>query len=181
MTSSRQRITTYYSSSTAAICFTTSIRRYCLLTTYRKPAGDVNAASLGTPDRYVEGALVRGSAAWLLSRILASPGVATVVNNPPRWVDRVALAATVAAIHTAARRFDTASAACEREDATVLGAVALESNPEWTVRRAAGYLKISERRTQELAAKLGGRKIGRQWLLEETAVRQEHEKRKRTA
>jgi hypothetical protein len=51
------------------------------------------------PDRYIEGALVHGSSAWLLGRILASPGVATVLRNPPGWVDRAELAATVAAIH----------------------------------------------------------------------------------
>jgi hypothetical protein len=134
------------------------------------------------PDRYIEGALVHGSSAWLLSRILASPGVAAVVKNLPQWVDRVELAATIAAIHKAAQRFDTASSAAhEREDAALLGAVMPESGPDWTVRRAADFLGLSERRTQELAAQLGGRKIGRQWIFDDLAVRHEHERRRQAA
>lgn len=141
-------------------------------------------ASLGTPgDRYVEGALVRGSSAWLLSRILASPGVAAVVNNSPQWVDRAELAATIAAIHTAAQRFDTASAALEREDAAPLGAVMPQSDRdrEWTVRRAADFLGLSTRRVQERAVELGGRKVGRQWIFDAAAVHHEHEKRRQVA
>lgn len=139
-------------------------------------------ASLGTPgDRYVEGALVRGSSAWLLSRILASPGVAAVVNNSPQWVDRAELAATIAAIHTAARRFDTTTAALEREDAAPLGAVMPQSAPGWTVRRAAAYLGLSHRRVQEIAAELGGRRVGRAWILDEAAVREYERRRHRAA
>jgi hypothetical protein len=142
----------------------------------------MNATSLGTPDRYIEGALVSDSPALLFSRILRSPNVATVLRNPPIWVDHAALASTVEAIHTAARRFDAASAALKREDAAVLGAVMPQSDRdgEWTVRRAADFLGLAQRTVQERAAELGGRKVGRQWLLQETAVRQEHEKRKRT-
>jgi len=141
----------------------------------------MNGATLRPPERYIEGALVRGSSSWLLSRILASPGVATVVDNPPRWVDRAELAATIAAIHTAARRFDTASAAHEREDAALLGAVTPQLDPAWTVRRAADFLGLSERRVQERAAELGGRKVGRQWILDEVAVRQEYQRRRQRA
>lgn len=142
----------------------------------------MNAASLSPPDRYVEGALVHGSSAWLLSRILASPGVATVVSNPPGWVDRAELAATIAAIHTAASRFDTASSAAhEREDAALLGAVTPQLDPAWTVRRAADYLGLSDRRVQELAAELGGRRVGRAWILDEVAVREYERRRQRAA
>lgn len=55
----------------------------------------------------------------------------------PVWLDQVELTATVAAIHQAAKAFDTMSTAPERETATITRAVTLESNPEWTVRRAA--------------------------------------------
>jgi hypothetical protein len=143
-----------------------------------------NGAPLRPPDpeRYIEGALVRGSSAWLLSRIVASPGVTTVLNNPPGWVDRTELAATIAAIHKAARGFDTASAAPERDTATALGAVMPESDLlGWTVRRAADFLGLSDRRVQEMAPELGGRRVGRQWLLDEVAVHHEGERRRHRA
>jgi hypothetical protein len=131
--------------------------------------------------RFISGAVVSDSPAVLLSRILRSPNVVTVLNHPPLWVDRAELAATIAAIHKAAQRFGTASAALEREDATVVSAVTPQLGPEWTVRRAADFLGLSQRRTQELAAQLGGRKVGRQWLLDELAVREYGKRRHRAA
>lgn len=134
------------------------------------------AAPLIPPERYIDsGALVRGSSAWLISRILNSPAVAKVVTSPPRLVDRAELAATVAAIHQASRAFETSVTALERGNETTAGAVAPQS--EWTTKQAADHLRMSQRRVQELAAELGGRKIGRQWLLDEVAVRREHQRR----
>lgn len=137
-----------------------------------------------TTSRYVEhAAVVSGAPAWLLSRILRSPNVATVVNNAPRWIDHAELNATVEAIHGAAKAFQMASAARERENATVPGAVTAESDdPGWTVRRAAAYLGLSPRRVQELAPELGGRRVGRrQWVLDSAAVRHEHQRRNEAA
>lgn len=140
-----------------------------------------NSAPSLPSQRYIEaGAVVTGGPALLLSRILRSPNVATVLRNPPGWVDRGALAATVEAIHRAARRFESASAALEREDATVVGAVMPESDAGWTTRRAADYLGLSPRRVQERAAEFGGRKVGRQWIFDELAVRQ-YERRRQVA
>lgn len=128
-----------------------------------------------TTGRYVEhAAIVSGGAAWLLSRILRSPAVAKLTGNPPAWLDRSEISATVNAIHHAAKAFEVASTAHERENATVVGAVDAQSDPtpEWTVSRAADHLRLSPRRVQELAPELGGRRVGRQWILNELAVRE---------
>jgi hypothetical protein len=109
-------------------------------------------------------AIVSGAPAWLLSRIMRSPNVKKVLSTPPLWVDRAEVAAAVDAIHRAAKAFETASGALERDDGTV--------------RRAADYLGLSERRVQERAIELGGRKVGRQWILDEVAVRQEYQRRR---
>jgi hypothetical protein len=124
--------------------------------------------------RFIElpAAVVTGGPAWLLSRILRSPSVATVISLPPIWVNQAELTATITAIHRAAKAFDTMATAPERETATLTCAVTLESNSEWTVRKAADYLGLSQRRVQELASQLGGRRVGRQWILEEVAVRE---------
>jgi hypothetical protein len=124
-------------------------------------------------------AVVSGGPAWLLSKILRSPSVAKAISHPPIWLDQAELTATVAAIHQAAKAFDTAAVtAPERETAAITRAVTLESNSEWTVRRAADYLRLSRRRVQELASKLGGRRIGRQWILDGVAVREFARQRK---
>jgi hypothetical protein len=114
-------------------------------------------------------AMVSGSPAVLLDRLLRSPNVAKVLSCPPSWVDFGDLATTVAAIHLAGRAWAEQAA---REDATVLNAVVPDCPSVWTVQRAAEYLQLSQRRTQEIArAQLGGRKSGRAWVLDEVAVR----------
>jgi hypothetical protein len=123
-------------------------------------------------------AVVSGGPAWLLSKILRSTSVAKVISHPPVWLDHAELTATVAAIHQAAKAFAMTATAPERETAALTCAVTLESNPEWTVRKAADYLQLSRRRVQELASQLGGRRIGRQWILDEVAVREFARKRR---
>ena len=122
-------------------------------------------------DRFLEhAAVVAGDTAWLLSRILVSPDVAKVVANPPRWCDRAELAATVAAIHRAAR---ASRELAQREDADQTDAEAPESGTGWSVKHSAGYLGLSVRRVQELApTELGGRLVGGVWVLDEQAVRE---------
>jgi hypothetical protein len=118
-------------------------------------------------------ALVSGSPAWLLARILRSPDVKRVLTHPPVWVERGHLTDTINAIDQAAKAFETALTAFERGNETPLGAVAGQS--DWTTREAASHLGMSQRRVQELAAALGGRRVGREWRLPEVAVR-EYEK-----
>lgn len=48
----------------------------------------------------------------------------------------------------------------------------LPHEPTVTVRHAAKRLGISERQARRLAAKLGGRKVGNQWRLDEQAIRE---------
>lgn len=122
--------------------------------------------------RFVEqpAALVSGGPAWLLSRILPSREVVKVLSRPPPWLDRADVAATVAAIHRVAKELNPPPTALERDTATLVGAVTPES--PWTVRRAVDHLQLSVRRVQELALDLGGRRVGRHWLLDEVAVRE---------
>jgi excisionase family DNA binding protein len=123
-------------------------------------------------------AIIGGSAAWLLSRVLRSPDIRRVLDNPPGWIERGDITAMVTAVDLAARAFVASQPAPRRGKMTPLGAVVPES--EWSTRQAAEYLGISRRRVQELAEELGGQRVGqRQWLLPEIAVR-EYERRKKT-
>jgi excisionase family DNA binding protein len=118
-------------------------------------------------------ALVSGPSAWILSRILRSPDVRRILANPPAWIERGDLADTVMAIDQAGKAFEVALSALERGNEAPLSAVMPQS--EFTTRQAAERLGLSQRRVQELAALLGGRRVGRQWRLPEAAVR-EYEK-----
>lgn len=115
-------------------------------------------------------AIVSGSAAWLLSRLLRSPDNRRVLDNPPTWIERDDVADTVTAIHLAARAF-AAPTALERGKAATVGATVAQSASNWTTQQTASYLRISVRRTQELAPDLGGVRVGRQWLIPATVVR----------
>jgi excisionase family DNA binding protein len=129
---------------------------------------------------YVEhGAIVSGGPTWMISRILASPSVRDLLDNPPAWIERGHLAATVDAIHQAARAFEAESAARERGKPATVSAVAAQS--EWTTREAADYLGLSQRRVQEIAADLGGTQAGRRWRIPATAAREYQRRRKETA
>jgi hypothetical protein len=123
-------------------------------------------------------AIIGGSAAWLLSRLLRSPDIRRVLDNPPSWIERGDIADAVTAINKAAKAFVASQPAPTRGQMATLGAVVSES--EWTTHQAAEYLGISQRRVQEIAPELGGQRVGqRQWLLPEIAVR-EYERRKKT-
>lgn len=119
-------------------------------------------------------AVLSGPAALVVSRVLSSPNVVKVLSGLPPWLApyRSEISAAVQAIHRAAKAFETAATAPGRDTATVVGAVTLDSNSEWTVRKAADYLGLSRRRVQELAGQLGGRRVGRLWILDEVTVRE---------
>jgi excisionase family DNA binding protein len=118
-------------------------------------------------------ALVSGSTAWLLSRILRSPAVKRLLAHPPAWIERGDLADTINAVDQAGKAFEVALSALERGNEAPLSAMVPQS--EFTTRQAAERLGLSQRRVQELATLLGGRRVGRQWRLPEAAVR-EYEK-----
>lgn len=124
-------------------------------------------------------ALVAGGPAWLISRMLASPHVARLLNHPPAWIERGHLTDTVMAIDLAARAFEVSLTAPERGNEAPLGAVAGQS--DWTTREAANYLGMSQRRVQELAGALGGRRVGREWRLPAAAVRKYEKQGKQAA
>jgi hypothetical protein len=119
-------------------------------------------------------AMVSGSAAWLLSRLLRSPHVVKVLNAPSGGLDRAAISATVAAIHCAGRAYESRLDQQRRDNALAPGAIVAES---WTTQHTADYLRISRRRAQELATELDGKRIGRQWAIPAAAVRA-YERRK---
>lgn len=114
-------------------------------------------------------AVVSGPPAVLLSLLLRSPNVRTVVEGLPPWLRpyRAEIARVVEELHRVA-----ASTALEREDAEPVSATAADSGT-CTVSEAADRLRLSVRRTQELAAAglLGGRRVGRTWQLDSAAVR----------
>jgi excisionase family DNA binding protein len=124
----------------------------------------------GPVDRLISepAAMVSGSAAWLLSRLLRSPSVVKVLTNAP---DRADIAATVDAIHAAGRAHANRPEQERRDNATAPGAVAAQSAADWSTGQAADYLQISRRRAQELASELDGEKIGRAWRIPASAVR----------
>jgi hypothetical protein len=139
-----------------------------------------NSAPPLPPQRYIEaGAVVTGGPAWLVSRVLRSPNVARLLDQPPAWIERDDLTATVTAIHLAGRAFEVSLTAPKRGNETTASAVMPESG--WTTKRAADYLGLSPRRLQERATEFGGRKVGRQWIFDEMALRHEHARRRQRA
>jgi hypothetical protein len=114
-------------------------------------------------------AVISGAPAWLLSRVLRSERVTKVLANPHTGVDRADLAAVVDAIHRAGRAYANRLDQQRRDNADPPGADVQQS---WTTKRAAEHLEISQRRVQELAAGLGGRRVGREWRIPEVAVRE---------
>jgi hypothetical protein len=122
-------------------------------------------------------AKVSGGAAWLISRVLASENVAKVLARPPAGVDTADVEATIAAINAAGRAWETGVTLRQRDNATALSATMAHSAANWTTAEAADYLKISRRRAQEIAADLGGTRIGRHWVIPAVAVRRLAEQR----
>ena len=116
-------------------------------------------------------AVISGPAAWLLSRLLSSPDNRRVLDNPPTWIERDAVADAITAIHLAGRAFVTPQAALERGKTATVGAAVADSTVNWTTQQTASYLRISVRRTQELAPELDGVRVGRQWLIPAVVVR----------
>jgi Helix-turn-helix domain len=122
-------------------------------------------------------AQISGGAAWLISRVLASENLAKVLSRPPAGVDRADVAAAIAAINAAGRAWETDLTLRQRDNATALSATVPQSATTWTTAEAADYLKISRRRAQEIAANLGGTRIGRHWVIPVVAVRRLAEQR----
>jgi excisionase family DNA binding protein len=168
-TSRRWMSIMFCSAMTADTCGITFTRPYC------PPITRVTSNTMTTNGRLIgaQTALVAGSSAWLLARILRSPDVRRVLTHPPVWVERGDLTDTINAIDQAAKAFETALTALERGKTATLSAGTAQS--ELTTREAANHLGMSQRRVQELAAALGGRRVGREWRLPEVAVR-EYEK-----
>jgi excisionase family DNA binding protein len=122
-------------------------------------------------------AVISGGAAWLINRVLSSPDVTRVLESPPSWIERGDIADALTAIDQAAKAFAASQPAPRRGKTATLGAAVADSAGNWTTAEAAEYLRISVRRTQELAPELGGVRIGRQWLIPAVAARLYAERR----
>lgn len=133
-----------------------------------------------TGSRFIEhGALISGSGAFLLSRLLRSPQVVAYMRSAG-WLGGDDFDLALAAIHTAGRAWEATINLPRRDNARV--SVHSLSNPAtMSIEDAAGLLGLSVRRIQELAqsGSLEGQRIGRRWILDEVAVRREYERRQR--
>jgi hypothetical protein len=127
-------------------------------------------------------ALISGTAAFLLSRLLRSPQVTAYIRSAG-WVGGDDFDLALAAIHAAGRAWETTINLPQRENARAN--VRSLSNPAtMSIEAAAGHLGLSVRRTQELAQSglLEGQRTGRRWVLDEASVRNyQHHHQKRTA
>lgn len=122
---------------------------------------------------YVEGAaLIEGFAAHVLDRVLARhlPAVLAVMPFSPE--QRAEVDAARAAIQQAADRYEQRPlSAADDETALDVAAVSADSAHEWiSTSEAAVMLGVQERRARQLAAAGMGRKVGRAWLLDRSAV-----------
>ena len=126
---------------------------------------------------YVSGALVSGAPAHVLDRVLRSPDVQRLVDNLPAWL-RAEVEATARAIRRAAVEYEALPVSLQRSDETSFGEIAGRStrmgeSVGWVcVEQAANLLGVTPRRVQQLAAGGMGRRVGRVWQLDETAVRE---------
>jgi hypothetical protein len=127
------------------------------------------------PPPYVSGALVSGASAHVIDRVLRSPNVQQVLDNLPEWL-RVEVEATVKAIRRAAADYEALPISLRRSAEAPVGEIAARSqhigSDGWLdVEQAATLLDVTPRRVQQLAAGGMGRRVGRIWRLDETAVR----------
>ena len=136
---------------------------------------------------YVEAtALVSGASAHVLDRLLRSPDVRRLVDNLPAWM-RAEVEATARAIRRAAADYEALPISLERSDETPFGEIEGRSarmgeSVGWVcVEQAANLLGVTPRRVQQLAAGGMGRRVGRVWQLDGTAVREYGQQRRRQA
>ncbi|WP_103381943.1 helix-turn-helix domain-containing protein [Pseudonocardia dioxanivorans] len=117
-------------------------------------------------------ALVSGPLALLLHELAAAPAVRPYVRVLPVWARpyRSEIEAGLQAVAQAAQAWS--STAPERDNAEPSSAGEPES--ECSVAQAGALLGLGARRVQELAAagELGGRRVGRIWLLNRVVVEQ---------
>jgi excisionase family DNA binding protein len=129
---------------------------------------------------YIPGpaAVVNGTGAFLLSRLLRSPQVAGYIRDNV-WLHGPDFNRVIAAIHAAGRAWESTVDLPQRDSVrvrmhppTISGTLNIEA--------AALILGVSIRRTQELASKgtIRGRRVGRRWQLDTTSVHAHHHHRR---
>jgi hypothetical protein len=122
---------------------------------------------------YIPGpaAVITGSAAFLLSKLLRAPPVAAYIHQA-LWLHGDDFDAMLAAVHAAGRGWESTVHLAQRDN--VRAYVRSPANPgTMGTKDAAAILGLSIRRTQELT-KLGsltGHRVGRRWELDPGSVR----------
>ncbi|MGH3573383.1 MAG: helix-turn-helix domain-containing protein [Pseudonocardiaceae bacterium] len=137
-----------------------------------------------TSSRYVEhGAIVSGSAAYLLSRLLRAASVTSYIRGAA-WLHGDDFGHAVHTIHQAARAWQLGVELGQRDNAPRHEPSHSEHGTISTD-EAAGMLHLSRRRTQELAQQghITARRNGRSWELNSASVGvyQRHQQQKRTS
>ncbi len=138
---------------------------------------------MSSPPPFVSGALVTGATAHVLDRLLRSPNVRQLLDNLPSWL-RAEVDATARAIGRAAADYEALPVSPERSGEAPFGEIAARSAGIGTAGwldagQAANLLGVSARRVQQLAAGGMGRRVGRVWRLDETAVREYGQRQRR--
>lgn len=115
-------------------------------------------------------AIVAGSGAYLLSRLLRSPSVLAYIRNAG-WLHTDDFGEAVHAIHVAARAWETSISLPQRENARA-NEIPGRYHGILTVEESAEELSLSLRRVQELArsGRIAGRRVGRRWELDRSSV-----------
>ncbi|MGH3635327.1 MAG: helix-turn-helix domain-containing protein [Pseudonocardiaceae bacterium] len=133
----------------------------------------MNGESLTPAGRYIEyGAVVAGPEAFLIARALRATVVAKFLAKA-RWFHGADVAQTISDIERAGRAWERSLDLARRDNAERANADTPESPTGWSVEKASNHLRLSRRRTQELACSgvLDGRRVGRRWVLDEASVR----------
>jgi excisionase family DNA binding protein len=126
---------------------------------------------MNSPSRFVEhGALISGSGAYLLSRLLRSPQVAAYIRGAG-WIGGDDFAAAVHAINAASDAWQAGLELQQRQNARRYE-LPDSCCAMMTVEEAAECLNLSIRRVQKLAQEgsLTGRRVGRRWELDSGSV-----------
>jgi excisionase family DNA binding protein len=126
-----------------------------------------------------DAAIVTGSGAYLLSRLLRRPPV-TAYMRGAGWLHNDDFGATVRAIHEAARAWERSLDLEHREN---VGGYEIPGRccGTLTVEQSAEELGLSPRRVQELAraGRITGRRVGRRWEISPASVRAYQQQRER--
>jgi hypothetical protein len=123
---------------------------------------------MSTNTRSPSGPIVAGAAVILTGHWLKITRQAVLIAARSRNFNGLPVSVTDAALARALTQAMTAGGHSDVPETQELQHVQIE--PTVTVRDGARQLMLSERQTRRLAPKLGGKKIGNRWLLDQAAI-----------